>query len=88
MAVTSQDGYKKGGCPVIISCKRGAVIVLIANIVDQNTPHYIGSDYSKRPSKVFFSRKKTKELSDNCLFEGAVPELLSKEGAVHLDMDI
>ena len=28
---------KKGGCRVIISSKRGAVIVLIANIVDQKT---------------------------------------------------
>ena len=27
----------KGGCPVIISSKRGAVTVLIANIVDQKT---------------------------------------------------
>ena len=35
VAVASQDGYKKGGCPVIISCKRGAVIVLFVNIVDQ-----------------------------------------------------
>ena len=37
VAVASQDGYKKGGCPVIISSQRGAVIVLIANIVDQKT---------------------------------------------------
>ena len=37
VAVASQDGYKKGGCPVNISSKRGAVIVLIANIVDHKT---------------------------------------------------
>ena len=34
-AVASQDGYKKGGCPVIISFHSGAVIVLIVNIVHQ-----------------------------------------------------
>ena len=37
VAVTSQDGYKKGGCPVIISFQRGPVIVLIVNIVNQIT---------------------------------------------------
>ena len=45
VAVVSQNGYKKGGCPVIISSKRGAVIVLIANIVDRKN-NYICSDYS------------------------------------------
>ena len=34
--VASQDGYKKGGCPVIISSQRGAV-VLIVNVVHQIT---------------------------------------------------
>ena len=37
VTVASQDGYKKGGCPVIISSQRGAVIVLIGNIVHQIT---------------------------------------------------
>ena len=37
VAVTSQDGYKKGGCPVIISSQRGAFIVLIVDIVHQIT---------------------------------------------------
>ena len=37
VAVASQDGYKKGGCPVIISSQRGAVIVLTVNIVHQIT---------------------------------------------------
>ena len=37
VAVASEDGYKKGGCPVIISSQRGAVIVLIVNIVHQIT---------------------------------------------------
>ena len=36
-AVASQDGYKKGGCPVMISSKRGSVIVLIVNVVHQIT---------------------------------------------------
>ena len=37
VAVANQDGYKKGGCPVIISSQREAVTVLIVNIVDQIT---------------------------------------------------
>ena len=37
VAVASQDGYKKGGCPVIISSQRGAVIVLIVSVVHQTT---------------------------------------------------
>ena len=37
VAVASQDGYKKGGCPVIISSQKRAVIVLIVNIVHQIT---------------------------------------------------
>ena len=35
VAVASRDRYKNGGCPVIISSQREAVIILIVNIVDQ-----------------------------------------------------
>ena len=37
VAIASQEGSKKGGCPVIISSKREAVKVLIVNIVDKIT---------------------------------------------------
>ena len=45
VAVASQDGYKKGGCPVIISSQRRAVIVLIVDILDQTAIVFF-SDYS------------------------------------------
>ena len=41
VAVMSQDGYKKGGCPVIISPKRVAIIVLIANSIHQKTIMFV-----------------------------------------------
>ena len=41
VAVTSQDCYKKGGCPVIISSQRGAVIVLIVIVVHQITTLFV-----------------------------------------------
>ena len=81
MAVASQDSYKMGGCPVVISSQRGAVIVLIVNMVHQIRIIFVLIIH-KDSNKYTLVGKKKRSLIDDL----KVPELLSKEGAVNLNI--
>ena len=64
VAVAGQDCYKKGGCPVIISSQRGAVIVLIVNSVHEITIIFVLIIH--KDSHKYTLVGKTKRLIDNC----------------------